>query len=494
MSFSLHSTAEIFGPKIDCMMRIEFFAEFEGRARLSDASLHRLIRLSQPAATRLSGNEKLSSVHLREAKLFVGPRQTSRELDLALARLRSCGLVVSNRHPHYEAARPDGGSERIYLRDRILLQLQEPQEHHEEVRTKSQNTPRTTTFMSVDQLADTIKDTMVAGRVLIFDLRPSFRFYASHVKGAVCIGCPPAMLRAQTMSEAIAVLSSTAQDELPMDARQALEQLELADTVVLYDSSPAGEGGAARLAALLELADGVVEVLSGGFAAFAKAHPSLCIQPPNSAGHSSARGVIDLTPRGADGAKPADCCLTLDGGRFHVWVGGARDANDRALFERARVTHVINTTAGLPCRFKGAAPAASVGQAVGDAPPLRPEYLKLGLEDTAETDIRAHLDECCAFLDRARAAAAAAAASTAASASSAAEATAASLTSSSHSALVHCHMGRSRSVTIAAAYAAHTLGIGSAAEAIAVIKAKRAEAAPNHGFVAQLDSWIAEKK
>ena len=108
---------------------------------------------------------------------------------------------------------------------------------------------------------------------------------------------------------------------------------------------------------------------------------------------------------------------------------------------------------------------------------LRPQYLKLGLEDTAETDIRTHLDTCCAFLDQARDAAAAAPTS-----------------SCPRSALVHCHMGRSRSVTVAAAFAAHALGLGSAAEAIALIKAKRAEAAPNHGFVAQLESWVAEKR
>lgn len=46
---------------------------------------------------------------------------------------------------------------------------------------------------------------------------------------------------------------------------------------------------------------------------------------------------------------------------------------------------------------------------------------------------------------------------------------------------------------MAAAYAAHALGLSSAEEAIGLIKASRAEAGPNDGFVAQLDEWIAAR-
>jgi len=54
--------------------------------------------------------------------------------------------------------------------------------------------------------------------------------------------------------------------------------------------------------------------------------------------------------------------------------------------------------------------------------------------------------------------------------------------------LVHCAMGASRSVSVAAAYLIASCGMSSA-EAVAHVKSRRAVAAPNWGFLMQLEEY-----
>ncbi|KAL8263241.1 hypothetical protein R6Q59_024590 [Mikania micrantha] len=54
--------------------------------------------------------------------------------------------------------------------------------------------------------------------------------------------------------------------------------------------------------------------------------------------------------------------------------------------------------------------------------------------------------------------------------------------------LVHCFVGRSRSVTIVAAYLMKKHRMGSS-EALNLVKSKRSVAAPNSGFMLQLQSY-----
>ena len=303
--------------------------------------------------------------------------------------------------------------------------------------------------ISSAKLAAAIRNSAFANTIII-DLRPSAHFYAGKIKGSVNV---PATLSILKADDAIAAIE---QQSLDVEAQQATSNMLLADLVVLYDSGgPIGkrEGPAFELAEKLAASCGEVAVLQGGFRAFQSAYASLCV---NAGGTSSARDIIELTPKYTAGALPACSCLEFDGGRFRVWVGGARDASNRDFLDSAKVTHILNTAKELPNRF-----AADF------------TYLRLGLADEVDEDLRSRLDECCAFLDSARAAA--------------------NERNGGAAALVHCYMGRSRSVSVTAAYAVHALGI-SVHEAIGRIKAMKPDASPNRGFVQQLEDWAAAKK
>lgn len=291
-----------------------------------------------------------------------------------------------------------------------------------------------------------------AQEIVVIDLRPSSHFYRGHIKGAVSVPARPAALKA---ADADAALSELEQQQIDESARHALQRLALVNLLVLYDGGgPTGvrDGPAFILGDLLMQGLGCdVSVLEGGYRAVSSSHASLCSKPPASAGHSSLKGVLDLTPKGgAASAAPATCCLTFDNGTFSIWVGGARDASSRDFLTRERITHVLNTTRELPNRF-------------GTDTSLC--YLRLGLADEPTEPLGSRLNECIEFLDTAR-------------------------RTGARGALVHCFMGRSRSVSVAAAYAVHAMGVG-AREALGMIKARRPEAGPNYGFVQQLKKWAA---
>lgn len=311
--------------------------------------------------------------------------------------------------------------------------------------------------------------------IVIIDVRRPAHFYNGHIRGAVSVCLGPAAMRA---THAAAALSDVEQDEgLDAGARHALQQLlPLAELVAIYDggvSTGQREGPAFHLGDLLAADGGApVAVIRGGYGAFAKQHASLCVAPQPSAGHRSAAGVLELTPRGAGSAMPACCCFETDGGRFKLWVGGARDAADRSLLERHGITHVINVAKELPSRFRGSNDCSGRGL-------LR--YLRLGVLDECDADLYSHLDVCVAFLDEARAAALDASASTEQG------------HDDGHGALVHCYMGRSRSVTVAAAYVASVLGCSSS-EALEAVRGRRPDARPNAGFVRQLEAWVRERQ
>ena len=302
------------------------------------------------------------------------------------------------------------------------------------------------------------------GSLLILDLRPTEHYFHGHVKGAVNAPVGPAAMRATTAAIAIAAL-----DDLDAAASRALEhQLPLFEGVVLYDGgAPAGvrAGPAFHLGNLLAADGGPdVAVLTGGYRAFLTQQPQLCVSRQHSEGHRSAAGTIDLIPEGSASALPATVCF--EDGRFRLWVGGARDAADRAFVDRHRITHILNTAKELPSRFDGAL------DHTGEKPL---HYLKLGLRDECEEDVGGRLDECLAFLDAARQA---------------------TLASSSHdggAALVHCYMGRSRSVIVAAAFLAATRGL-SAEAALEIIRAQRPDAWPNDGFRRQLAEWVGARQ
>ena len=74
-------------------------------------------------------------------------------------------------------------------------------------------------------------------------------------------------------------------------------------------------------------------------------------------------------------------------------MGGARDAAARDWLGPASITHIITCTKELPNRHRADASLT---------------YLKLSCYDEPTEDLGARLDECCSFLDGARAASASA--------------------------------------------------------------------------------------
>ena len=304
--------------------------------------------------------------------------------------------------------------------------------------------------------------------IVILDVRPAAHYYRGHVRSAVSLCVGAAAMRADDASTALAVIER--QDGLDAGARHALKMLPLAETVIVYDSgAPPGqrEGPAFWLGDLLAAEGaGQVAVLRGGYGRFATEHGDCCAAPPPSAGHSSAAGVLDLTPKGAAAALPAARCFQTNDGHFDVWVGGARDAADRAFLDRNRITHIINCTKELPSRFNG------TNDYSGEQPL---HYLKLGVLDECEADLGSHLDGCVAFLEEARRTAVARSGRGAGAMGS--------------GALVHCYMGRSRSVTVAAAFIGYMRHC-TAEQALETVRVAKPDARPNTGFMKQLDDWL----
>ena len=346
--------------------------------------------------------------------------------------------------------------------------------------------------ISTDSLAALLREVLQTDDLVCIDARPSAAFYRGHIKHAVNVCLPASLLSIGTEDERGAPpdFDLLELDGLDTAARLALERVPLCSTVVAYDSggrplagSAAGDfGPAASLAALLvnSLGGGGpdVMVLDGGYGAFSAAHRSLVSIPPPSAGHASAAGVIDLTPKGAASAAAAAAVLHLDGGRFRVWVGGARDAADREALRRMRVGYVLNCAKECICHFRAGAAATAASQAGLADSGLR--YHKISVVDEPDADLRQHFDEGIRFLRSARAAAAGAAAAAADDARDDTDA------------FVHCHMGRSRSVTVAAAFAVAELGVG-AEEALDIVAKAKPDAAPNYGFREQLTRWASER-
>ena len=291
--------------------------------------------------------------------------------------------------------------------------------------------------MALEMGAPEFAKRLLRDDVLVLDVRPAAHYYREHIRGAISAPAVPAMLRASDSTTALSAIE--ADDGFDAASRHslqlAMQRLLLCELVVVYDSGgPSGDGPAFHLAKLLtnDGAAAEVSVLQGGYTAFARLeqHASLRVRPPSSVG--SRTGSLDLTPKGIDSADPATCCLELDGGRFRLWIGGARDAGNRPFLVHNAVSHILNCTKELPNRY-----------AADDELDLH--YLKLGLRDECEEDLASRLDSCVAFLAAARAHALE-------RTQSSCDGLPADALPRSCSVLVHCYMGRSRSVAASVAY------------------------------------------
>ena len=131
-----------------------------------------------------------------------------------------------------------------------------------------------------------------------------------------------------------------------------------------------------------------------------------------------------------------------------LFLGSIGTANNKEELKNFNVTHILTVANSLPPKY----PNESV-------------YKVLNVADTKFTDLQQHFDECFNYIEQAKRA--------------------------GGSVLVHCFAGMSRSATIVLSYLMKKHGL-RVSQALAHVKSKRPQAAPNAGFILQLQDL--EKK
>ncbi|KAF5741202.1 hypothetical protein HS088_TW10G00197 [Tripterygium wilfordii] len=128
-----------------------------------------------------------------------------------------------------------------------------------------------------------------------------------------------------------------------------------------------------------------------------------------------------------------------------VFLGSFAAAKNKAVLDKLNITHILTVACSL-------------------SPPHPNDfvYKVISVMDNKDTDIRKYFDECFSFVDEAK--------------------------EKGGSVLVHCFVGRSRSVSIVVAYLMKKHGM-SVSEALEYVRNRRPEAAPNSGFISQLQDF-----
>ncbi|XP_048137750.1 dual specificity protein phosphatase 1 isoform X2 [Rhodamnia argentea] len=127
-----------------------------------------------------------------------------------------------------------------------------------------------------------------------------------------------------------------------------------------------------------------------------------------------------------------------------LFLGSNRGASNKDGLKSLNVTHIL-TVANLAPAF-----------------PNDFVYKEINVKDSEDTHIQQHFEECISFIDEAR--------------------------RQGGSILVHCYKGVSRSVTVVAAYLMKRRGM-RLSQALEHIKTRRPQAAPNSGFMVQLQEF-----
>ncbi|XP_061990956.1 dual specificity protein phosphatase 1B-like [Rosa rugosa] len=128
-----------------------------------------------------------------------------------------------------------------------------------------------------------------------------------------------------------------------------------------------------------------------------------------------------------------------------LFLGSIGAANNKDELKKLNVTHILTVANSLPPTY-----------------PNDFVYKVLNVTDTECTNLRQHFDECYNYIEEAK--------------------------GSGGGVLVHCFVGRSRSVTIVLSYLMKKHGI-SLSHALEQVRSKRPQAAPNVGFISQLQDF-----
>ncbi|CAI8585003.1 unnamed protein product [Vicia faba] len=128
-----------------------------------------------------------------------------------------------------------------------------------------------------------------------------------------------------------------------------------------------------------------------------------------------------------------------------LFLGSIGSAGNKVALKNVNVTHIL-TVAG---KLAPAHPGDFV-------------YKVIDVADKEDTNLKQYFNECFEFIDEAK--------------------------KKGGHVLVHCYAGKSRSVTIIVAYLMKSRGMGLS-EALQHVKNKRPKAAPNRGFIRQLEDF-----
>ncbi|KAF5399224.1 Dual specificity protein phosphatase 10 [Paragonimus heterotremus] len=135
----------------------------------------------------------------------------------------------------------------------------------------------------------------------------------------------------------------------------------------------------------------------------------------------------------------------------YLFIGNARDAQDRTLLRHLGITHIVNVSNSVPMPFQGTAEF---------------KYLRLPASDTNQQNLRPAFDSAIAFINKAR--------------------------ESNGIILVHCHAGISRSVAVVMAYLMFVWRHFNVVRALDFIHSRRPVAEPNLHFMGQLQRFYDE--
>ncbi|KAD2394078.1 hypothetical protein E3N88_41055 [Mikania micrantha] len=127
-----------------------------------------------------------------------------------------------------------------------------------------------------------------------------------------------------------------------------------------------------------------------------------------------------------------------------LYLGSVGAANNKTLLKSLNITHILTVASSLPPAY-----------------PNDFTYKVVDVPDKEDVNIAKFFNDCFGFINEAK---------------------------RTGGVLVHCFVGRSRSVTIVVAYLMKKHRMGSS-EALNLVKSKRSVAAPNSGFIGQLQRY-----
>ncbi|KAL8242601.1 hypothetical protein R6Q59_012903 [Mikania micrantha] len=127
-----------------------------------------------------------------------------------------------------------------------------------------------------------------------------------------------------------------------------------------------------------------------------------------------------------------------------LYLGSVGAANNKTLLKSLNITHILTVASSLPPAY-----------------PNDFIYKVVDVPDKEDVNIAKFFNDCFGFINEAK---------------------------RTGGVLVHCFVGRSRSVTIVVAYLMKKHRMGSS-EALNLVKCKRSVAAPNSGFIGQLQRY-----